>query len=157
MFGLRVLKVAFLLCSFVSFMALLPGMHSISSPRYGITFIVRHERFGWLLSLVYGVVFAAGFYGLHRRLRLAWKLGWVFLGFFYLETLTFSLISTLKLPSPDRWIASASAVIGDSIIAVYFGFWWKNWPAGRILTVSSCLRQLPFGHMIEQLTISDSG
>ncbi len=124
--GLRILKFVFLLCSLLSFLALAPGMHLVNLSRYGITVNVTHQRFGWLLSVVYGLVFAAEFYGLHRRLRIAWKFGWVLLAFFCSQTIVLSLISTLKEPPPSRWAASAFIVVGNAIVGVYCGLWWKR-------------------------------
>ena len=124
-FGLQILKYACLLFCLTSVLTLAPGVHSISSSRFGV-FAVSHDHGNQILSLVQGLLFGLGFYGLHRRLAITWKFGGFLLGVLFLEWLGFSLASTLKLPDPDRWIASAIVAVGGSAVAVYWGLWWKR-------------------------------
>jgi hypothetical protein len=122
--GLRNLELILLLFSALSFISPL-FMHSVSSPRYGITpTIPSPQRFGWIESLACGVLFAAGYYAVHRRFRITWTLGWIAFGYSYIDSLRWCFLSTRKLP--DRWIALATFLIAISLVTAYWGLWWKR-------------------------------
>lgn len=123
-FGLDVLKVVFLLFSLVLVIGLVPGLSS--AVRNHLAIAVKHSLLSKLLSLGYAVLFGVGFYGLHRRMRIAWKVGWFYLAFFYLVSIIPAMASTVRLPMPDRWIASGAVVVGFSAVAVYWGRWWNR-------------------------------
>jgi hypothetical protein len=123
-FGIEVLKGVFLLSFALSLIGLVPGLHSMRSKHFVL--VVSHNRLAWLWSLGYAALFGVGFCGVHRRMRGAWNVGWFYLAFFYLETIVQAMTSTVKLPTPDRWIASSFVFVGFSAVAVYWGSWWNK-------------------------------
>jgi hypothetical protein len=89
-----VLKLACICFCLLSVVSLTPGFRSAQSPSHVRDFV----------SLLNAVIFAVGFYGIHKRTRLTWQLGWFIGGFLFVEWLVFCLMSSLKQPS--GWIAS---------------------------------------------------
>src|SRR5580692_3684221 len=84
-FGIEVLKASFALFCLLSLIGSIPGIHSIHTKHFQLS--VGQSSFDRLLSLGYAVLFGVGLYGIHRRTRLAWKVGWFYLGFFYLSSI----------------------------------------------------------------------
>jgi hypothetical protein len=70
--------------------------------------------FGWLL------------YGLHKRLVIAWKVGWIILAAWFLQILFSGLSSTLRLPGSGRWIATIGVILGAGLFIVICGRWWRQ-------------------------------
>jgi hypothetical protein len=79
-----------------------------------------------ICAFIQAVLFAAATYGIHKKAPVTWKLGWVVFAVLFLNVLASALSSSLKLPPPDRWIASFAIVIGFGAVAAYWGFWWKR-------------------------------
>jgi len=123
-FGIEMLKVFFLFGSVWSLMGLIPGFSSVLSAHSAV--VVHHSHLVWLRSVGYAALFGVGFYGVHRRMRGAWRVGWFYLAFFYLVTIVPTVISIVKLPTPDRWTESGVVVVGFSAVAVYWGNWWNG-------------------------------
>ena len=75
-------------------------------------------------TVVFGVSFLPLFWGIRRRLLVAWKFGWLLL----VETFSFVLAGALeslrKQPDSGGWIAYAAVTIGFSVVAIYWGRWW---------------------------------
>jgi hypothetical protein len=88
--------------------------------------ITRHSGFGRLYSLLAAGVFAIAFYGIHRRFPIAWKIGWGVLIASFLDFLVSALSFSLRLPLPDRLIASSAIIVGGCAVAIYWGFWWNR-------------------------------
>ena len=86
--------------------------------------VVEPTGFWKLRALVSLAFFASAFYGIHRRVPLTWKLGWGVIVGGYLWFIVSVLSTTLKMPQPDRWIASCSIVIGTLLVVLYWGYWW---------------------------------
>lgn len=82
-FGIEVLKAAFVLFFVLSLIGAIPGIQSVHIEHF--QFVTNHGFFNHLLSLGYAAFFAVGFYGIHRRMRVAWKVGWLYLGLLYLS------------------------------------------------------------------------
>jgi hypothetical protein len=124
-FGIEVLKVAFVFFFLMSLVGAIPGLHSVHSEHFN--FVPTQTTFERLISLTYAVLFAVGFYGIHRRVRVAWKVGWFYLGLFYLDSII-SAVSSLdhKMPASERWVVSAIFVVLSSAVAVYWGWWWNK-------------------------------
>ena len=118
------LKVAFLIFFVISVMGLIPGLRSMHAGYFAA--VVNNNRVSWFWSLGYTLLFGVGFYGVHRKMRIAWKVGWFYLAFFYLGSIVSAMASTIKLSTPDRWIASAFVVGSSSAVAVYWGWWWNR-------------------------------
>jgi hypothetical protein len=123
-FGIEVLKAAFVLFFLMSLVGAIPGLHSVHSEQF--RFVASRNTFDRLVSLTYAALFAVGFYGIHRRVRMAWKVGWFYLGFFYLSSILSFISSLDKIPAPDRRMVSAVVVVGSSAVALYWGRWWNR-------------------------------
>jgi hypothetical protein len=123
-FGLDVLKAVCLLFCLMSLIVLVPRAHQFSALRLAV--LVANDTFSRFVLLLRAILFAAGFYGIHRRLMIAWKAGWLFLALLYLDGLTSTLQSTLRLSSPDRWLASVACVLAMAGFAAYWGRWWRR-------------------------------
>ena len=123
---MRTLKVICILFCAGSFVALVWGAHNILIAPTNSTLLKDSIR-GTLVSAALGLFWAGAFYGIHKRLRVAWILGWCVIAALFLLFLVRVLPSTARLPEKDNpVVASAAAVIGDSIVALYWGIWWKR-------------------------------
>ena len=79
----------------------------------------------WLL--VIALVYAAEFYGIHTKAIFAWKLGWGILAATFLELFVLAGSAALQVPETDYpWVAFAGVIVGGSLVALYWGFWWKR-------------------------------
>ena len=79
-----------------------------------------------LWSLVEASLFAGAVYGIQTRASIVWKLGWGALGLSFLTFTVQALSFSLKLPPPERWIASAAILVVGAAVATYWGLWWKR-------------------------------
>jgi hypothetical protein len=86
----------------------------------------EHSTYGRLLCLLYAIAFAAFYYSVHKRLLIAWQLGWIVVIGAWLGFTIDSLSYSLKLLPPDIWIASIAIVIGGCAGLAYWGVWWKR-------------------------------
>ena len=111
---LLVLKLACVCFCLLSVLSLTPAFRSARP----------HNHLRDFVSLLNVIVFAAGFYGIHRRARLTWQLGWYVGGFLLFEWLVLCLASSLR--QPNGWIASILLVAGGFAVALYWGNWWKR-------------------------------
>jgi uncharacterized membrane protein YjjB (DUF3815 family) len=73
-------------------------------------------------SIAFGLLFIPLFWGIRRRLAVAWKFGW------FLLVVSFSgfLVQTLESlwKQPGGRIGSAIGTIMISSVAIYWGRWW---------------------------------
>ena len=79
------------------------------------------------ISIVVGLSFIPLFYGIRRRLTVAWSLGWVIL----IATFSWFLVEILtsirqKPQSGGGGTAAIPAAIMISVVAIYWGRWWKR-------------------------------
>jgi hypothetical protein len=88
--------------------------------------VTQLSTYGRLFCLLYAIGFAAFYYTIHKRLFLAWQLGWIVVASTWLGFTVDSLSYSLKLPSPDIWIASITIIIGGCAGLAYWGVWWKR-------------------------------
>jgi hypothetical protein len=124
-FRIEVLKVAFVLFFVFSLIEAIPGLQSVHTEHY--QFVANHGFLSHLLSLGYAAFFAVGSYGIHRRKRVAWKVGWFYLGFLYLSAVVSAIAASwTTVPASDRWIMLPVFVVMISAVAVYWGYWWKK-------------------------------
>ena len=91
------------------------------------TLVVNREKGlrAALFSMVWALAFASAAYGIHRRARIVWKIGWGVLGIIFFEFAVQALSFLLNLTGPDRWFESA-AFLAVGVVPVYWGFWWKR-------------------------------
>jgi hypothetical protein len=100
-FGIRVLKAFCLLFCFSSLLGLIPGTYFVGAVQAEVLVHVSH-RMTWIVTLVNTFLFGAMFYGLQRRVAIAWKLGWAFLVVFFSQAVISGLNFTLALRGSDR-------------------------------------------------------
>jgi hypothetical protein len=75
-------------------------------------------------SIAFGLLFIPLFWGIRRRLAVAWKLGWFLLVVSFSGLLVQTLESLRKQPDSEGWIMIAVATIMISSVAIYWGRWW---------------------------------
>ena len=76
---MRVLMALLLLGCIAGILSAITGVQSFyTDSRTGTVITYWQGSLRWL-ALVYAAIFAVAFYGIYRRLPIAWKLGWVFL------------------------------------------------------------------------------
>jgi hypothetical protein len=75
-------------------------------------------------SIVFELSFIPLFWGIRRRLAIAWKFGWFLLVVSFSGFLADALESIRKQPDSGGWIALAVVTIGISLVGVYWGRWW---------------------------------
>jgi hypothetical protein len=123
--GIRVLKAV---CLFVCFWAILDLVYLVSGHAVYLSRYAFPENYAQrATSIVIGLSYAPLFYGVHRRLAVAWKFGWAILiatfSWFLVETLASILKQT---PRSGRWVASGVMTIMISAVAIYWGRWWSR-------------------------------
>jgi hypothetical protein len=114
--NMLVLKLGCVCFCLFSLLLLMPGFHSVRP----------HSHLRDIVSLLNAIIVAVGFYGIHRRARLTWQLGWFVGGILLSEWLVFCLSATLRLPKPNGWIVSTVIVVAGLAVALYWGYWWKR-------------------------------
>jgi hypothetical protein len=75
-------------------------------------------------SVVFDLLFIPLFWGIRRRLAVAWKFGWFLLVVSFSGLLVQTLESLRKQPDSGGWIMIAVATIMFSSVAIYWGRWW---------------------------------
>jgi hypothetical protein len=124
-FGIEVLKAMFILGFVVSLIALIPSLRSVRTEHF--QFVANHSLLNHLISLGDAVLFGIGFYGIHRRMPLAWRVGWFYLGLFYVSSIVSGMAAArTTMAAPERWIMLSAVVVGISAVAVYWGIWWNK-------------------------------
>jgi hypothetical protein len=118
-FGIRVLM---WLSLFTGIYAILNAFitHPLFLSKYAIP-ETHADRVG---SIVFGVLFLPLFWGIRRRLVVAWKFGWLLLVVDFSDLLVQTLESLRKQPDSGGWIMIAVATIMISFVAIYWGRWW---------------------------------
>jgi hypothetical protein len=121
--GIQALKV-FCLLVFIS--SLVFGIFPVHPARF-IPGVPPDDHLHRAILFSNGLLLGGLFYGIQRRLAIAWTFGWVLLIVFFFELLIESLPSILRqTPDPGGWIASVVVAIGFSAVAAYSGRWWNR-------------------------------
>jgi hypothetical protein len=122
---MRVLKIICALGCLFSAARFVQAIHGMHSAQTGS--MVIDGTLGMIWLLVMALIYAVEFYGIHTKAPFAWKLGWGILAATFLQFLVLGGSSALKLPEADYpWVAFASVVVGGSLVAIYWGFWWNR-------------------------------
>jgi hypothetical protein len=123
---MRAAKIACVLAcvfSLVQFIAIIRGIRSPQSA----SLFTGHGILAAIGLLVIALMWAVEFYGIHTKALFAWKLGWGLLAAEFLRFLVVAGSSALEVPEIDHpWVAFGSVMVGGSVVAVYWGFWWKR-------------------------------
>lgn len=121
-FGLCVLMWLSLLSGISAILGLVSFNHPLFLSKYALPETHAHR----VASVLFGVSFLPLFWGIRRRLAIAWKLGWLLLVVSFSWPLAEVLQSLRKQPDSGGWIAYAAVTIGFSCVAIYWGRWWHR-------------------------------
>jgi len=89
--------------------------------------MVTDGALGMIWLLVMASIYAVEFYAIHTQAAFGWKLGWGILAATFLQFLVLGGSAALKVPEAEYpWAAFASVVVGGSLVAIYWGFWWNR-------------------------------
>jgi hypothetical protein len=123
---MRVLKVFCVLVCLFSVGRFVVIIHGVFSDEASLI-VARHGISAAVLSLVIALVAAVEFYGIHKKASFAWKLGWGMLAATFLQFLVLAGSAALGVPDADYpWVAFAGVMVDGSLVALYWGFWWKR-------------------------------
>jgi hypothetical protein len=111
--------------------SLLTGIWAILSvffthPLFLSKYVLPQTHAHRVASVVFGVSFLPLFWGIRRKLAVAWKVGWVLLVVSFSLVLTSALESLRKQPDSGGWIAYALVTLMSSCVAIYWGRWWHR-------------------------------
>jgi len=101
-------------------------IHRIYSPQTGST-ATEHSISAMIWLLVTAFVFGLEFYGIHKKERFAWHLGWIILAATLLRFVFSGGSAALRVPAnDDPWVAFAAVMVGVFLVWAYWAFWWKR-------------------------------
>ena len=124
--GMRAAKIACALACVFSVVRFIAVIRGLRSSQTGSLF-TGHGIVAAIGLLVIALMCAVEFYGIRTKALFAWKLGWVLLTAAFLQFLVVAGSSALEVPEIDHpWIAFGSVMVGGSVVAVYWSFWWKR-------------------------------
>jgi hypothetical protein len=87
-----------------------------------IEIFAARDRFDAILGGVGIIVWPIALYGIHKRLPVAWKLGFAWIGF---GSCAFASRALSMMPRTlDHPAVVAFVVISTIIVAIYWGYWW---------------------------------
>jgi hypothetical protein len=123
---MRVVKIYCVLACLSCVAQLTAVIHAIRSSPASST-LTGHTILGMISLLVVALVCAVEFYGIHAKAPFAWTLGWVMLAATFADFLVVGGSAALNAPKVDYpWVAFVAVVIGGSLVALYWGLWWKR-------------------------------
>ena len=123
---MRIAKIACVLVCVFSLAAFTATIRGIRSPLAGSLF-TGHGILAGIGLLVVALMCAIEFYGIHKKALFAWKLGWGILIAGFLQFLVVGGSSVLQAPKTDySWVAFGAVMVGGSVAAVRWGFWWNR-------------------------------
>jgi hypothetical protein len=91
---------------------------------FAVAFDHTASAFEITSSLATAVACGLCAWGIHRRARFAWPLGWaliVFGGIFSVVQ-----VATTLAPQPYRWVGILGAAVGVILVVAYWGTWWQR-------------------------------
>ena len=123
---MRAAKIACGLACVFSLGRFIAIIHGIRSPQTRSLF-TGHGILAAIGLLVIALMYAVECYGIHTKALFAWRLGWGILAAMFLQFLVVGGFSALQLPETDYpWVAFAAVMVGGSVVAAHWGFWWKR-------------------------------
>jgi hypothetical protein len=123
---MRTAKIACGLACVFSLVGFIVTILGIRSPQT-VSLFTGHGILAAIGLLVIALMWAIEFYGIHTKAVFAWKLGWGILAAEFLRFLIVGGSSALQVPEIDHpWVAFAAVVVCGSVVALYWGFWWKR-------------------------------
>lgn len=122
-FGIRLLMWLCLFGSISALVDLVSWGHPLYVPGYPFPEAAAQHA----ISIVIGLSGAPLFYGIRRRLAVAWKFGWVILIADFSLSIVEVLASIKQLPPQSGgWTLAAVATIMISAVAIYWSRWWNR-------------------------------
>jgi hypothetical protein len=123
---MRVLKVFCVFVCLSCVVRFVVMIHRLYSPQTGST-ATGHGILAMTWPLVTAFIFALEFYGIHKKARFAWHLGWIILAATLMGFLVSGGAAALRVPeNDDPWAAFAAVMVGGSLVLAYWAFWWKR-------------------------------
>jgi hypothetical protein len=125
-FGIRVLMWWSLLNGLGAILGLVLFIHPIHPvflSKYTL-YTLPQTRADSAASIVLGLSFISLFWGIRRRLAVAWKFGWVLLVVSFSWLLAGALESLHTQPDSGGRVALAVVTVGFSCVGIYWGRWW---------------------------------
>jgi len=121
---MRVLMTLLILGSVVCVFSAITGIQSFYTDSRTGTVITYWHGYWRLLALAYAAIFAMAFYSIYRRLRIAWRLGWVFLVAGAADFIFEAWVGLIH--QPYGWVGALAATLGGIAVAAYWGIWWQR-------------------------------
>lgn len=124
---MRIFKLICVVFCAWSLVSALRGAYEIYAAAGINTSAIKGSLLDTILSIVSTAFWTVAFYGVYKRSVLAWKLGWVAIGAFFVEFVAVGLVSTARLPRVDSpTIASAAVIVLAMLAALFAGLWWNR-------------------------------
>jgi len=121
---MRTLKIVCVFFCLLSLASALTGTRAIDWSSGGLH-ITKHAGIGVMLWSVFNaLLYATAVYGIHRRVPMVWKLGWVVLIISSLHFMIGGVSSVLR--QPGGWVGAAGILIAGVLVTVYWGRWWNR-------------------------------
>lgn len=81
-----------------------------------------------IVALVGAMLCAIAAFGIHKRLRWTWGLGWLMLVLGIGSAIYRGATEMLRVKpvTPDRWLGMVVWMIGSAVVGIYFGAWWAR-------------------------------
>jgi hypothetical protein len=107
----------------------LSGINAVSGTRSGMT--VSHlNAFGRIWAVAVALILATFAYGLHRRMPIVWKAGFILLALGYIDAAVQAVTATYRAADAvsfsSFWLPSALVVLVGGAVTIYWGLWWKR-------------------------------
>lgn len=118
--GLRVLKWFSLVAAVWAFLDLVSTVRPIYVSGYAFPETPGQRA----LSIIVGLLFAPLFYGIHRRLAVTWRYGWLVLVTSFSWAIVESIATVEQTPQSGGWVGSALIALMFSVVAIYWSRWW---------------------------------
>jgi hypothetical protein len=121
---MRVLMTLLILGVVFCVFSAITGIQSFYTDSSTGTVITYWHGYWRLLAFGYAAMFAMAFYGIYRRLPIAWKLGWVFLVGGAADFIFEAWVGLIH--QPYGWVGVLAATLGGIAVVAYWGIWWQR-------------------------------
>ena len=86
-----------------------------------------HSILGLCASFALAVLWVCALYGIQKKARIVWKIGWGVIVCAYLLFLLLASQSVLKVQQlPDRWIELLFVIVTSTAITGYWCYFWSK-------------------------------
>jgi hypothetical protein len=119
---MRILVFFIALTGVLNLLSAITGIQSIRGANPGVT-ITHHTTASRVVAFAVATACAAALYGIYKRARIVWTLGWAILAAAWAEFL-FSMLWLPRLPSREPLGLSIAGIAGVTALYVYFAVRW---------------------------------